>query len=52
MSESTERKLKAVCSAVLSEMGATLRQRLGGLAGPATPPGTPPSGTNPSGDKK
>lgn len=52
LSESTERKLKAVCSAVLSEMGATLRQRLGSLGGPMTPPGTPPSGTNPSGDKK
>jgi hypothetical protein len=48
LSESTERKLKAVCSAVLSEMGATLRQRLGSLAGPPAPPST----TNPSGDKK
>jgi hypothetical protein len=43
--ESTERKLKAVCSAVIAEMGATLRQRLGGLASPA------PGGNGPE-DKK
>jgi hypothetical protein len=37
LAESTDRKLKAVCSAVIAEMGATLRQRLGGLISP--PPG-------------
>lgn len=39
--ESTEKKLKAVCSTVISEMGATLRQRLTGIA--AQPP-KPPEG--------
>jgi len=37
LAESTERKLKAVCSAVIAEMGATLRQRLGGLVTPPSP---------------
>jgi hypothetical protein len=37
LAESTERKLKAVCSAVIAEMGATLRQRLGGLVSPPSP---------------
>jgi hypothetical protein len=45
LAEATERKLKAVCSAVIAEMGATLRQRLGGLASPA------PGGNEPE-DKK
>jgi hypothetical protein len=35
LAEATERKLKAVCSAVIAEMGTTLRQRLGGLVSPA-----------------
>jgi hypothetical protein len=34
LAQATEKKLKDVCSAVISEMGATLRQRLGGLAAP------------------
>ena len=37
LAESTDRKLKAVCSAVIAEMGATLRQRLGGLISPPAP---------------
>ena len=37
LAESTDRKLKAVCSAVIAEMGATLRQRLGGLVSPPSP---------------
>ncbi len=37
LAESTDRKLKAVCSAVIAEMGATLRQRLGGLISPPSP---------------
>jgi hypothetical protein len=37
LAESTERKLKAVCSAVIADMGATLRQRLGGLVAPSAP---------------
>jgi hypothetical protein len=36
LAESTERKLKAVCSAVINEMGATLRQRLGNLVSPSS----------------
>jgi hypothetical protein len=52
LAESTERKLKAVCSGVISEMGATLRQRLGGLAAPPTSPSSPPSTTNPPKEQK
>ena len=58
MANSTEKKLKAVCGSVFSDMGETLRQRFAGLAGsfgaaPATPasPATP-STINPSEDKK
>jgi hypothetical protein len=47
LAEATDKKLKAVCNAVISEMGATLRQRLGGLAAPLTSPDSPPSTTNP-----
>ena len=36
--QATEKKLKAVCSTVISEMGATLRQRLTGIAAPPKPP--------------
>jgi hypothetical protein len=35
LAEIAEKKLKAVCSAVLNEMGATLRQRLSGVSAPA-----------------
>jgi hypothetical protein len=52
LAEATEKKLKAVCSTVISEMGATLRQRLGGLAAPLTSPSSPPSTTNPPKDQK
>jgi hypothetical protein len=45
LADTTEKKLKAVCSAVISEMGTTLRQRLGGLA-------APPSAVNPPEEKK
>lgn len=50
LAEYTERKLKAVCSAVISEMGTTLRQRLGGLAAPLSD-ASPSAGTPPK-DKK
>jgi hypothetical protein len=36
--QATEKKLKTVCSTVISEMGATLRQRLTGIAVPPKPP--------------
>jgi hypothetical protein len=52
LSEATEKKLKAVCSTVISEMGATLRQRLGGLAAPLTSPSSPPSTPNPPKEQK
>ena len=41
MSDSTEKKLKAVCGDVLSEMGDILRQRLAGLAAPFAAPARP-----------
>jgi hypothetical protein len=43
LAEATERKLKGVCSAVINEMGAALRQRLAGLAAPFGAPATPDS---------
>jgi hypothetical protein len=52
LAEATDKKLKAVCSSVISEMGATLRQRLGGLAAPLTSPSSPPSTTNPPKEQK
>jgi hypothetical protein len=52
LAEATEKKLKAVCSAVISEMGATLRQRLGGLAAPPASPSSPPSTTTPPKEQK
>jgi hypothetical protein len=51
LAEATEKKLKDVCSDVISEMGATLRQRLGGLAAPGTP-AAPSSAFNPPERKK
>lgn len=50
LAEYTERKLRAVCSAVISEMGTTLRQRLGGLAAPLSD--APPPAGNPPKEKK
>jgi hypothetical protein len=47
LAETTEKKLKAVCSGVITEMAATLRQRLGGPAGPVTPPHAPPTAIPP-----
>jgi len=41
MSDATEKKLKAVCSNVFSEMGETLRQRMAGLAAPFVAPSAP-----------
>ncbi len=41
LSEATEKKLKAVCSAVIAEMGATLRQRLTGVSAPSTEQANP-----------
>jgi len=52
LSEAAERKLKSVCSAVINEMGATLRQRLGGLTAPLNTPGAPPPPTDPSKERK
>ena len=55
LAEATERKLRAVCSAVINDMGATLRQRLAGLGGPFAAPATqdsPASGAKPSEEKK
>jgi hypothetical protein len=43
LSETTEKKLKAVCGSVFSEIGETLRQRLAGLATPFTAPSAPAS---------
>jgi hypothetical protein len=51
LSEATERKLKSVCNAVINEMGATIRQRLGGLTAPLNAPGAP-SSNDPSKDRK
>jgi hypothetical protein len=55
LAAATEKKLKDVCSTVINEMGATLRQRLGGLATPFGAPGTQDSSApavNPSREKK
>jgi exonuclease VII large subunit len=52
LADATEKKLRVVCSQVISEMGATLRQRLGGLAAPIPSPGAPPATNDPSKDKK
>jgi hypothetical protein len=43
LADSTEKRLKAVCGSVFSEMGDTLRQRLAGLAAPFGAPATPAS---------
>jgi hypothetical protein len=40
LAEATERKLKSVCAAVINDMGATLRQRIGGLVAPLNAPPT------------
>jgi len=39
MSDATEKKLKAVCGNVFTEMGENLRQRMAGLAAPFAAPG-------------
>jgi hypothetical protein len=41
MSDATEKKLKAVCGNVFSEMGENLRQRMAGLAAPFVAPSAP-----------
>jgi exonuclease VII large subunit len=52
LATATEQKLKAVCSNVIAEMGATLRQRLGGLAAPVASADGPPSATDPAKERK
>lgn len=52
LSQAAERKLKSVCTAVINEMGATLRQRIGGLTAPLSSPGAPPPPTKPPKDDK
>jgi hypothetical protein len=51
LADSTEKRLKAVCGNVFTEMGETLRQRLAGLTVafglPATPEASAPSATTP-----
>jgi hypothetical protein len=51
LADTTDRKLKAVCGSVFSEMGETLRQRMAGLAAPfaasATPASSAPWATHP-----
>ncbi len=51
LTETTEKNLKAVCSSVISEMGTTLRQRLGGFAAPFASPSSPPT-TDPPKEQK
>ncbi len=41
MSDATEKKLKAVCGNVFSEMGEIMRQRMAGLAAPFVAPSAP-----------
>jgi hypothetical protein len=41
LADTTDKKLKAVCGNVFSEMGETLRQRLAGLAAPFAAPAAP-----------
>jgi len=41
LADTTEKRLKAVCGGVFSEMGETLRQRIAGLASPLGAPATP-----------
>ena len=43
LADTTEKKLKAICGTVFSEMGETLRQRLATLAAPFAAPTTPAS---------
>ena len=48
LANTTEKRLKAVCGVVFSEMGETLRQRLAGLTAPLEAPVTPASPTSPA----
>jgi hypothetical protein len=43
LADTTEKRLKAVCGSVFTEMGETLRQRLAGLTAPFGEPPTPAS---------
>ena len=56
LADTTEKRLKAVCAGVFSEMGESLRQRLAGLtaafAPPMSTPTSPAPPVNPSDDKK
>jgi hypothetical protein len=55
LADTTDKKLKAVCSNVFNEMGETLHQKLAGLSGlfgtPATP-ASPSPGINPPAEEK
>jgi len=51
LAETTEKKLKAVCSDVITEMGASLRQRLGSIGAPGIP-ASPSPAANPPKEKK
>jgi len=52
LAEATEKRLKTVCNTVISEMGATIRQRIAGLAAPPTSPNSPSSTSNPPKEQK
>jgi len=56
LADTTEKRLKAVCAGVFSEMGESLRQRLAGLTAafgpPTSTPMSPAPPVNPSDDKK
>ena len=52
LAEATENRLKAVCNNVISEMSATVRQRIGGVASPLASPNSPPSAVNPPKEQK
>ncbi len=52
LAKAAESKLKAVCGAVINEMGTTLRQRLAGLAGPPATPASPAPAAKPSDEQK
>ena len=55
LADTTEKRLKTVCGTVISEMGATLRQRLGSLGAPFGAPAaqdSPAPATTPPKEKK
>ena len=52
LAEATENRLKAVCNNVISEMSATVRQRIGGVESPLASPNASPSAVNPPKEQK